>query len=285
MLIIVGAIVVMGSVLGGYVLHHGNLAVLWQPTELIIILGAALGSMVIQNPMSVTKAIIKQLIHSLKASEPTKQQFTDLLLCLYELIKTGKGNILGLEAHVENPANSEIFKKYPSVLNNHHCVHFIADTLKVQISSPVSPYDLEDLMNADINAAHTEELKPSASVRTVGDAMPGLGIVAAVLGVVITMGKLTAGKEVIGQSVAAALVGTFIGVLAAYGFFGPVAAKMEANVNQEGQFMHVAKAALLAFAKDCSPKVCVEFARRTIPPEVRPDFHEVDAATSNLKAA
>ncbi len=285
MLIIVGVIVVMGSVLGGYVLHHGNLAVLWQPTELIIILGAALGSLVIQNPMSVTKAIVKQLIHSLKASEPTKAQFTELLLCLYELIKTGKGNILGLEAHVENPANSEIFKKYPSVLNNHHCVHFIADTLKVQISSPVSPYDLEDLMNADINSAHTEELKASASVRTVGDAMPGLGIVAAVLGVVITMGKLTAGKEVIGQSVAAALVGTFIGVLAAYGFFGPLASKMEANVNQEGQFLQVAKSALLAFAKDCSPKVCVEFARRTIPPETRPDFHEVDAATSNLKAA
>jgi chemotaxis protein MotA len=171
------------------------------------------------------------------------------------------------------------------VLKNHHAIHFIADTLKVQISSPVSPYDLEELMNVDLEAAHAEEHKAIATVNRVGDAMPGLGIVAAVLGVVITMGKLSQGKEVIGHSVAAALVGTFLGILISYGFMQPLAAKMENNCQQEGKYMEVIKQGILAFAKGCSPKVCVEFARRTIPPDFRPTFEEVDKAASNVKAA
>jgi chemotaxis protein MotA len=285
MMVIVGALVVFISVFGGFLLEGGHIEVLFQPIELLIIGGAAAGSMLISSPVPMIKMIIAQIVGTLKAHEPTKEDYTQLLLLLYELIKTAKGNPLALEPHVENPSNSEIFKKYPAVLSNHHCIHFICDTLKVQISSPVSPYDLEDLMNTDISAAHSEELKGPATVTRVGDAMPGLGIVAAVLGVVITMGKLQQGKEVIGHSVAAALVGTFLGILLSYGFMQPLSAKMELLISIEGRFIEVAKAGILAFAKDCSPKVCVEFARRTIPPAIRPDFHEVDKATSNLKGA
>ncbi len=285
MFVIIGSIVVIGGVLGGYVAHHGNLAVLWQPTELVIIGGAAFGSMLISNPLSVVKMAIAQVLGTLKKGEPTKAQYLEVLMCMYELLKIGKANMLGLEPHVEKPEESEVFKRYPGVLHNHHLLHFITDTLRMQVSSPVSPYDLEDLMNADIDAAHNEELKGPDAINYVGDAMPGLGIVAAVLGVVITMGKLDQGKTVIGQSVAGALVGTFLGILASYGFLGPLSKKMTAIINQEGSFLHVAKGAILAFAKDLNPKVCVEFARRTVPPVARPDAHEFEQELGKIGKA
>ena len=285
MLVIVGLIVVLGSVLLGYTLHGGHVGVLIQPTELIIIGGAAVGTIIASSPASLLKEIAHQLSGAIKKKETGKAEYTEVLMLLYEIFKTGKGNMLALEPHMEKPDESAIFKKYPFVLMNHHAVHFIADTMKIQISSPVSPYDLEDLMDADIKTAHASEFKAVATISRVGDAMPGLGIVAAVLGVVITMGKLTEGKEVIGHSVAAALVGTFLGILLAYGVFQPVAAKIELNIDQEGKVMEVIKAGILAFSKDCAPKVCVEFARRTIPPFARPDFEEVDSATQNVKAA
>ena len=285
MFVIVGAIIVLVAVIGGFLLEGGHLAVLIQPIELMIIGGAGVGALLIQAPMSVIKAMGTQLGGVMTGGTVSKANYIEVLLCLFELVKTAKGNLLGLEAHVEKPENSEIFKKYPYVLHNHHAIHFICDTLKVQISSPVSPYDLEELMDTDINAAHAEEGEVPVVVNRVSDAMPGLGIVAAVLGVVITMGKLTQGKEVIGHSVAAALVGTFLGILLSYGFIGPLAAKMEANLKAEGKVLEVCKAAMLAFAKNCSPKVCIEFARRTIPPSVRPEFEEVDQATTNMKAA
>jgi chemotaxis protein MotA len=285
MVVIIGFITVWAGVLGGYVAHHGNLAVLWQPTELVIIGGAAIGALLIQAPMSSIKMIPPMITAAIKGHEPSKEDYKQLLLCLFELVKTAKGNLLGLEAHVEKPEASEIFKKYPTVLANHHVMHFLCDTLKVQISSPVSPYDLDDLMTADIESAHAEELAVPGIVNKVGDACPGLGIVAAVLGVVITMGKLSAGKEAIGQSVAAALVGTFIGILLSYGFVGPLADKITATITKEGKQMDVVKAALVAFAKNCSPKVCLEFARRSVPPSVRPTFEEMDKGAAGQKAA
>ena len=285
MFVIVGYVIVIGSVVIGYTAHHGNLLVLWQWTEFVIIGGAGVGTLLVANPPSLIKEIVNQIKVAMKGHEPTKKEYIEVLLCLYELIKVAKGNLLGLEAHVEKPENSEIFKKYPTVLGNHHLIHFICDTLKVQISSPVSPYDLEELMDTDIETVHSEELKAAAAVNKVSDAMPGLGIVAAVLGVVITMGKLSEGKEAVGMSVAAALVGTFIGILVSYGFMGPLASKMENMISIEGKVIQVTKAALLAFAKNCSPKVCVEFARRTVPMHVRPGFEELDQATQGQKAA
>ncbi|OFZ17998.1 MAG: flagellar motor stator protein MotA [Bdellovibrionales bacterium GWB1_55_8] len=285
MLVFLGLAVVVLAVFGGFVLEGGKLQVLLQPVELLIIFGAALGSLLISAPIPLIKSIIQQALGSPKDKQQSKAQYTELLLLLYELCKTAKMNPLSLEPHVESPETSEIFKRYPGVLSNHHAVEFICDTLKVQISSSLSPYDLEDLMDTDISAAHEEEHRAPATVARIGDAMPGLGIVAAVLGVVITMGKLTQGKEVIGHSVAAALVGTFLGVLGSYGFMQPLAAKMENNLAEEAQVFHVIKAALLAFAKDAPPKVCVEFARRRVAPGSRPSFEEIDQATSSGGAA
>jgi chemotaxis protein MotA len=284
-MVIVGAIIVIGCVLGGYVAHHGNIMVLNQPTEFLIIFGAAAGAAVMANSTPQLKGIVHSVLHAIKSKPTTKAQYLELLMCLYELCKVVKTNPLSLEPHVEKPEASEIFKRYPGVLANHHALHFICDTLKVQISSPMSPYDLEDLMDKDIKAAHEEELHAPGYISKLGDAMPGLGIVAAVLGVVITMGALSEGKEAIGRNVAAALVGTFIGILASYGFMQPLATKIEADIHEAGKYIDVIRSAILALAKECAPKVCVEFGRRTVPPGCRPSFDEVDKATSGQKAA
>ena len=284
-MVIVGAIIVIGCVLGGFVAHHGNVLVLNQPTEFLIIFGAAIGSLVISNSTAQIKHIMHGVMHSLKSKPLTKEAYLELLLCLYELCKVVKTNPLSLEPHVEKPEGSDIFKRYPGVLTNHHALSFVCDTLKVQISSPMSPYDLEDLMDKDIKSFHEEEAHVVHTVNKVGDAMPGLGIVAAVLGVVITMGALSEGKEAIGHNVAAALVGTFIGILASYGFMGPLASKIEADNADSAKYIDVSKSAILALAKECAPKVCVEFARRTVPPGVRPSFEEVDKATSGAGKA
>ncbi len=281
MLVIIGFIIVAGCVFGGYVMEGGKMAVLIQPIELLIIGGAALGSLVISSPIPLIKEIIKQVLATLKGPSVTREHYSEVLLLLFELCKNAKANPLSIEAHVEKPHESEIFKRYPKILSNHHAIDFICDSLKVQISSPMSPFDFEDLMDKDMATAHLEEHKAPTTVTRVGDAMPGLGIVAAVLGVVLTMGKLTLGKEVIGHSVASALVGTFLGILLSYGFIQPLAAKMELNLGMDGKFLEVIKAGLLAYSKNCSPKVCVEFSRRSIPPDLRPTFAEVDTLTSN----
>jgi len=288
MLVILGLIIVIGSVLGGYLGHGGHIGVLIQPTEFLIIGGAAFGSLLISAPISVLKAILKQMVISVVGRGYTKENYVELLMLVFEITKRAKTDMLSLETHVEEPEKSDIFARYPSFVKNHHALSFLCDTLKVQISSPLSPFDLEELMDADIQSVHNEEERAPNLVSKVGDAMPGLGIVAAVIGVIITMGKLTQGKEVIGHSVAAALVGTFLGVLLSYGFVQPFAAKMESNIGNEGAYLQVLKVALLAFAKGCSPKICIEYARRTVPPEVRPSFKEVDDATAssgNRKAA
>ncbi len=286
MLVIVGAVTVILCVFGGYaVVGGGHLNVLWQPSEFIIIGGAGIGGLLTSANPSTIKAMIQQVLATLKGPPVSKKIYLEALMLLFELTKTAKANPLSLEPHVEKPEASEIFKKYPGILHNHHALEFICDTLKVQISSPMSPYDLEELMDADIAVVHEEEARPVSIVNRVGDAMPGLGIVAAVLGVVHTMGKLSEGKEAVGNSVAAALVGTFIGILISYGFMQPLAAKMDLNNQDGGKLFSVLKAALLAYAKNCSPKVCVEFARRTIPAEFRPSFEEVDKATSSVGKA
>lgn len=281
MFAIIGSVFVIVCVLGGYMMHGGKLGPLWQPTELIIIGGAAIGTIITAGSPHMIKEIIHHSLGILKGSGISKAAYLELLQCMFELIKMASANPISIEPHVENPEQSEIFKRYPAVLNNHHAIDFICDTLKVQIASSLSPYDLEDLMNADLDAVHAEEHHLVSTLARVSDAMPGLGIVAAVLGVVITMGKLDQGKEVIGMSVAAALVGTFLGILIAYGFLQPLVARIETNMGEGGKFVNTAKVALLAFAKGCNAKVCAEFARRSIPSEFRPSFKEVDEATSS----
>lgn len=283
---IIGMIIVIAGVLGGYVAHHGKIHVLIQPTEVVIIGGAALGALIIANPLSTIKMAIKKAIHAWLGKGPSKADYLDLLQMMFQLFQIfRKDGPQAVERHIEEPEKSEIFKAYPSFLKNHHAVHFLCDTMKITLSADLSQYDVDDLLDGDIKVMHEEEHNAAHAINAVAEALPGLGIVAAVLGVVITMGKLTEGTEVIGMSVAAALVGTFMGVLACYGFVGPTASKMLRDMEAEGRYLVVIKAALVALQRGAPPLVCVETARRTIYPDVRPTFSEMDTATKSKKAA
>lgn len=283
---IVGMIIVFVCVLGGYVLHHGKVHVLMQPVELLIIGGAALGGMIVGNTMSTIKLAFKMVFKAWLGKGPGKQDYLDLLQMMFQLFQIfRKDGPQAVERHIEDPEKSEIFKGYPSFLKNHHAVDFLCDTMKITLSADLSQYDVDDLLDADIKVIHEEEHHAAHAINAIAEALPGLGIVAAVLGVIITMGKLSEGTDVIGQSVAAALVGTFLGVLACYGFVGPTASKMTRDLEAEGKYLIVIKTALVALQRGAPPLVCVETARRTIYPDVRPSFIEMDTATKSKKAA
>lgn len=284
MFVIIGIVVVLASVAGGYGMHGGDFVILIQINEFIIILGAAAGTLLIANPMNVVTALISGVLGTLKGSPTNKEGFLDLMKLLYELFQLAKKEgLIGLEQHIENPESSSLFSKYPTFLANHHAVDFLCDTLKVVLNGGVPAHDLEDLMDLDLETAHHEELRPSSALNTVSDAMPGLGIVAAVLGVIITMGKIDQPPTVIGHSVAAALVGTFLGILVSYGFLGPLVKSMENNVNDNGKYMHAIKAAMLSFVKGAPPIVAVEYARRAVPPDKRPTFQETEEAVKQAR--
>lgn len=280
MFVIIGIVVVFGSIVVGYTMHHGDMMILVQINEFIIIGGAAIGSMLIANPLSLTMGVFKGIIGTLKGSPINKNSYLELLQLLYEIFQFAKREgLIALEPHIETPESSSIFSKYPSFLKNHHAVDFMCDTLKIVLSGGIPAHDLEELMDIDIETLHTSELQAPTALNTVGDAFPGLGIVAAVLGVIITMGIIDQPPEIIGHSVAAALVGTFFGILMSYGLVGPLAKNMEHMVNAEGRYMNSIKAALLAFAKGTPAAVAVEYARRSIAPEERPTFKEAEEAT------
>ncbi len=284
MFVIIGIVVVFGSIITGYVMHHGNLAVLVQPTEFIIIVGAAVGSLLVANPLHLTISVMKGALATLSGSKVKKESFVDVLKLLYELFQLAKKEgLIALEQHIENPTSSAIISKYPSFLANHHAVEFLCDTLKVVLNGGVPAHDLEDLMELDLETAHHEALLLPAALNTVGDAFPGLGIVAAVLGVIITMGEIDKPPEVIGNSVAAALVGTFLGVLMSYGVVGPLAKNMEHMVAADHRYLVCIKAAILAFAKGAPSVVAVEYGRRAIESHDRPTFQETEEAVKSVK--
>lgn len=283
MFIIIGAIVVLGSVITGYVLEGGHILALYQPLELMIIGGAALGSMLIATPLNVVKSMIGQ-VTGLFGTGYGKKDYQDLLVMMFEIFNIArKDGLIGLENHVEHPNESEIFQRYPKFLKNLHAINFFADTMRVIISGAVQPQDLEDLMDNDIDAMREEELHPSHSLSSVSDSLPGLGIVAAVLGVVITMGAIDGPPEEIGHKVGAALVGTFLGILGCYGFVGPIAANMKFRVNEDMQYINCMKHALLSFNKGVAGVIAVEFARRTLFADVRPSFTELEEACNEAK--
>lgn len=280
MFVIIGIVIVFGSIVVGYTMHHGNLGVLFQINEFIIIGGAALGSLLIANPLPITMSVFKGIIGTLKGSKINKSSYIELLQMMYELFQFAKREgLIALEQHIETPESSSIFSKYPSFLANHHSVDFLCDTLKVVLSGGVPAHDLEELMEIDIDTLHASELQAPSALTTVSDAFPGLGIVAAVLGVIITMGIIDQPPEIIGHSVAAALVGTFFGILMSYGLVGPLAKNMEHRVNSEGRYITSIKAGLLAFAKGTPAAVAIEYTRRSIDPSERPSFQETEEAT------
>ncbi|UXR64385.1 flagellar motor stator protein MotA [Bdellovibrio bacteriovorus] len=284
----VGIIVVFVMVFGGFLLAGGHMSVILKaaPLELMIIGGAALGAYIIANPMKIIKAGFKMSIKAMTAKGPQKQDYVELLQMMFQLFQAfRKEGPQGIEKHIEEPDKSDIFKAYPSFMHNHHAVHFLCDTMKITLSAEMSPYDVDDLLDADIKAIHHEEHMAVHAVQTVADGFPGLGIVAAVLGIVKTMGHLTEGVEKIGALVAGALVGTMLGVFGAYGLIGPTATKMGADIDSEGRYLQCIKAAMVALQRGAPPIVCVEYARRSIMPEERPSFEEIDKATKEIKKA
>lgn len=285
MFILVGIFILFGSILGGYTMHGGKVAALNQISEFIIIGGAALGSVVIGYSPKGAIAVLKTVLSLFKGSPYKKHVFQELLQVMYETFSLArKEGLVELERHVEDPGESEIFQQYPTFLKNHHALNLFADTLKLVVMGGVNVYNLSDLMEIDLEVSHEESMKTSGILSTVGDAMPGFGIVAAVLGVVITMQAIDGPPEVIGEKVGAALVGTFLGVLLAYGVFSPLAKASEQVAKAEAQYMACIKNATVAFARGDVPLVCVEFARRNIEPELRPSFSEMEDACKNRKS-
>jgi chemotaxis protein MotA len=283
--VIIGLVVVFGAVIGGYLMHHGELAVLVQPNEFLILGGAAIGTLIIANPPAVLKACIAQTLGLLKPNPYGAKAYAELLQVLYEVFqKARKDGLVGLESHIEEPEKSDIFQKYPSFMGNHHAVSLLCDTLKVLLTGTVEDHHLADILDVDIDKHHHEGMLVPHAVTTVGDAMPGFGIVAAVLGVIITMGSIGGAASEIGEKVAAALVGTFLGILLAYGVFGPIAKAMENRLHAEHDYLLCIRTALLCFARGDAPMTAVEFSRRNIEPHERPSFTELEELTRKKAA-
>ncbi len=285
MFIVIGLVVVVGSILFGYTMHHGQIAVLLQWSEFIIIGGAGIGAFLMANPMTVVTGSLKATLGLVKPNPYTEKAYAELLQVLYEIFqKARKDGLVGLEAHIEEPEKSEVFKKYPLFMNSHHAVSFLADTLKVLLTGAVEDHHLSEILELDLDKQHEEAMAIPAAITNIGDAMPGFGIVAAVLGVVITMGAIGGSAKEIGEKVAGALVGTFLGILLAYGIIGPIAKAIEARIKAEHDYMCCIRTALLSFARGDSPMTCVEFARRNIEPIERPSFAELEALTRRKAA-
>ena len=278
MFVIVGLVVVFGSILFGYTMHHGHIVVLLQWSEFIIIGGSALGAFLVSNPMSVVMGSVRSVLALLKANPYSEKAYAELLQVLYEVFqKARKDGLVGLESHIEEPEKSEIFKKYEFFGKHKHALPFLCDTLKVLLTGAVEDHHLAEILDLDLERQMEESKAIPAALAKIGDALPGFGIVAAVLGVVITMGSIGGSASEIGEKVAAALVGTFLGILLSYGVIGPVAKAIEVRVKAEHAYMCCIRTALLSFARGDAPMTAVEFARRNIEPVERPTFAELEA--------
>jgi chemotaxis protein MotA len=279
MLQIIGSVVVVGCILGGFVAEGGHLLALWHPFEVLIIVGSATGAFLISNPMKVVKAAFGGALALPKGARYKRADYVTLLQLLYDiLVKIRKEGVMAIERDTEAPHESPLFKKYPHVLADYHMVEFITDCLRLIVGGNLDPQELETLLEYELETHHKECHEPAHAVQKVADALPGFGIVAAVLGIVNTMASLEgADTATIGHRVGAALVGTFLGILVSYGFVGPIAAAMEYIAAEEAKAFEVVKMALVASVRGYAPPVAVEFARKLLYSEVRPTFADLEA--------
>lgn len=277
MFIIIGAVIVLVSLLVGFTMAGGNLLVLLQWSEFVIIGGATIGSLVISAPLSVIKKIIAAVPKAIGHKHDSKQDYLELLKSFYELfLVSQRDGLLAIEKHIENPEESEVLSANKKLLKNKVAMTFFTDTLKVMLSGGVPPHEIESLMETEIETFEMESKPVPHLISKTGDALPGLGIVAAVLGIIVTMGSINQGAEAVGHHVAAALVGTFLGVLLSYGFIGPLATNIEHLLENDVRYLETIKAAVVAYAKGNPPIVAVEIARRTIYSDERPTFSELE---------
>lgn len=279
MLSLVGILVVFASVFGGFLMEKGRLPVLLQPSEFVTIAGAALGTVVVANPPRVLKGICTGLLEVVKGSGVTEEFYVESLKMLFELFtKARKEGMIAIESDIEGPENSPIFSKYPTFLKDLHGTAFVCDTMRMAVTGGVKPFDLDQMMELDLEVHHHSSLAPALALTLMADALPALGIVAAVLGIVVTMGALGGPPAEIGHKVAAALVGTFLGILLCYGVIGPLAANMTKVVEERHAYYGVLRTTLLAFIKGTAPIMAVEIGRRAIPEYVRPHFVALENA-------
>ncbi len=278
MFAIIGIVVVLGAVVGGYLLEHGHLAVLLQPAELLIIGGAAAGTLLIANPVHILKGIAAGAGRVFGKPAHPKERYLSTLKLLFDLLmKARRAGVIAVEADIEKPEESPLFQEHPEFLKDLQACHFLCDTLRMMVTGGVEVFLMDQMMELDMEVHHHEATEPIHALTTAADALPGLGIVAAVLGVVITMGALGGPPEAIGHKVAAALVGTFLGILLCYGFLGPLSANMGKLAAEENGYLGVIRVVLVAFLRDAPPALAVEVGRRAIPAHVRPSFFEVEA--------
>ena len=286
MVVILGAVIVFASVLGGFTMAGGNVASLLHLSEFIVIGGAAIGAMVIMAPKSVLIGIFKQMLGTLKGAPYNRKAYQDLLMVLYELFMLGKkGGMIALEEHIQNPEGSEIISKYPDFLKNKDAVAFLCDGLRPVVDGQVKADQLSTLLNVELNKKVEEDHEPVDVLTKVGDAMPGFGIVAAVLGIVITMGAISGPIEEIGHKVGTALVGTFLGIFIAYGFLNPLATNMNFINHSAMDYLKCISASLVGYSGGMAPATAIEIARRGLGHEVRPTSQELEELIKKAKNA
>jgi chemotaxis protein MotA len=278
-----GILIVLASVAGGFAMAGGHFGVLLQPSEFVVILGAALGALLTSAPGKMKKRVMNVIKTAVKENIPTQKDYLELLKCQYELFMLARRQgVLALEAHVNDPGKSDIFKKYPSIKKHHNAQMFLAEALQ-QIVNGISPDDLEQLLEAELDTAKAEGHLATGLLKVIGDALPGLGIVAAVLGIIVTMGHMDAPPAVIGHHVAAALVGTFLGILVCYGVLQPLANNAENQEVHTLRYLTVIKSAVIASARGVAPPTAVEFGRKMIFSDERPSFVELDKALQTVQ--
>jgi chemotaxis protein MotA len=285
MIALVGLLIVTASVLGGFSMAGGQIPALFHVAEIIVIVGTAAGTILISTPAPVLMNMTGKVMRSIQPSPFSKALYLEALKMMFELFQIARRDgLVAIESHIEAPDKSSIFKKYPNVSRHHHAVTFLCDSLRLVLVGSVPPYDLEALMDGEIDVHHEQEMRPVSTLQKVSEALPGIGIVAAVLGIVLTMAAIAGPIEQVGEKVSAALTGTFLGVLLAYGFVGPLATGLEHANAAEARFYYFIKACVVAFAKGFSPIVATEFARRSIYHEDRPSFAEMETACKSLRA-
>ena len=286
MFFIIGSVTVLACITGGYLAGGGHMAVLWQPFELLIILGSALGAFITANRKPVLVATGKAFGNLIKGEKYDKKSYLDLLCLLYHIFKMAKTKgALALEQHVEKPDESSLFAQYPKFQHDHHAVVFLCDYLRLLTLGTDNHHEMETLMDEEIETHHEEHNAVVGAIQAIADGLPALGIVAAVLGIIHTMGSITEPPAVLGELIGGALVGTFCGVLFAYGFVGPISSSVKARGDAETRYFLCMKAAILAYMQGYAPAVAVEFARKALNTDVRPTFYEVEEAVEAAPAA